>query len=129
IAIALAVGALAIGTADGVAVLPVALPITLLAPKDAILPRVTALGAIVVAKAPATVVTSPVRAGNCAAGKVPVSWVAAIDLFVKVWAVLISTVTAVLMDKVLAAFCRPFPAIISRAPVNCVKTRGVVPMV
>src|SRR4029077_48143 len=98
IAIALAVGALAIGTADGVAVLPVALPIALLAPSVAIFPRVTALAAIVVAREPALVVTSPVRAGNCAAGKVPVSWVAAIDLLVKVWAVLMSTVTAVLMD-------------------------------
>src|SRR5258708_39005431 len=94
-----AVGALFMGTAVGVAGLPVALPMTLLAAKFAILASVTAALAMVVAKEAPGVVTSPVRVGNCPGCRVPVSWVAAIDLFVKVWSVLRSTVTAVLMDK------------------------------
>src|SRR5690348_17061155 len=80
----LAVGALVTLTAEGVAGLPVALPITLLAPNVAIFARVTAPAAMVVATEPAAVVTSPVSAGNCAAASVPVSEVAARDLLVKV---------------------------------------------
>ena len=62
-------------SATGVAADPVLLPTIVLAVRAAIFDRPTAPAAIVRASDPATLVTSPVWAGSCAACNTPVTWV------------------------------------------------------
>ena len=63
---------------------------------------------------------SPVTVGVVIDGLVNV-------LFVNVWAVLTSTVTAVLMLNELPVSVSPFPATYDPAPENCAKVISVVP--